>query len=100
MGNLLKEMRATAQSLFEEDKVDLIIGFEEGSLPLRATPYFIRNGEEAERLTWNSSCENNLAVYLPKKKERVGIIAKGCDSRSIVGNRKRLSLRAIILKKC
>jgi len=85
MGDRSKEIRGVARKLFEEDKVDLIIGFEEGSLPLRATPCFIRSGKETGRLVWNSSCENNLAVYLPKKQERVGIISKGCDSRSIVG---------------
>lgn len=85
MGDLSEQIREVARKLFEENKVDLIIGFEDGSLPLRATPCFIRRGEDAERLVWNSFCENNLATYLPKKKGRIGIVAKGCDSRSIVG---------------
>lgn len=85
MENLIPKIREVVQKLFEEEKVDLVIGFEKGSLPLHATPCFIRSVADAERLTWNSMCENNLAVYLPKKKERIGIIVKGCDSRSIVG---------------
>lgn len=79
-----KLLRNTAKKLLEENEVELIIGFEDGSLPLRATPCFIRNTDEADRLVWNLNCENNLANYLPKRKERVGIVAKGCDTRSIV----------------
>lgn len=85
MKDLIAAIRQTAQRLLEEKRVDLIIGFENGTLPLRSSPCFIRGSDEVERLTWNSSCENNLAKYLPGRKERVGIIAKGCDSRAIVG---------------
>jgi len=85
MEKVSEEIRAVARRLFEDDKVDLIIGFENGSLPLRATPCSIRNAEDVERLVWNSGCENNLSVYIPKKKGRIGIVAKGCDSRSLVG---------------
>ncbi len=85
MDDLIAAIRQTAQKLLEENKVDLIIGFENGTLPLRRSPCFIRSSDDVERLTWNSSCENNLAKYLPGRKERIGIIAKGCDSWAIVG---------------
>jgi len=39
---------------------------------------------EAERLHWDSYCGSNLANYLPKRKERIAVVAKGCDSRNIV----------------
>jgi len=29
-------------------------------------------------------CENTLAAYLPKRKEKAAIVAKGCDSRAVV----------------
>jgi len=38
----------------------------EGSLPLRATPLFVRTPQEADRLVWNSFCDNNLATYIHK----------------------------------
>jgi len=85
VNDLIAEIRQAARRLLDEKRVDLVIGFEEGTLPLRSSPCFIRNPEEVERLTWNSSCENNLAKYLPGRKERVAIVAKGCDSRAIVG---------------
>ena len=85
MGDVSKQIREAARKLLEENEVELVIGFEQGSLPLRATPCFIRRAQDVDRLVWNSFCENNLATYLPKKKGRIGIVAKGCDSRSIVG---------------
>ncbi|MFC1907092.1 4Fe-4S dicluster domain-containing protein [Chloroflexota bacterium] len=84
MTDISAMIRDTAKKLLDEKRVDLIIGFEEGTIPLRSTPCFVRKTEEAEKLVWNASCENNLARYLPKRKERVGIVAKGCDVRSIV----------------
>ncbi len=84
MENLAELVQDAARKLLEEKKVDLVIGFEKGSLPLRSTPCFIRKAEDAGKLTWNSSCENNLANYLRKRTEKVGVIAKGCDTRSIV----------------
>jgi coenzyme F420-reducing hydrogenase beta subunit len=93
MDNLTQQLRETVKKLFAENRVDLIIGFEKGSLPLRAAPCFIRSADEVDRLIWDASCENNLAAYIPKKKERIGIIVKGCDSRSVVGLIKERQLR-------
>ena len=92
------KVRETAQELLSSGKIDLLIGFEKGSLPHCARPSFIRKAADTEKLVWNSWCANNLAVYLPglfeprkpKKNEaapelpKVGIIAKGCDTRSII----------------
>ncbi len=86
MENLSNEIREAAKKLLEEEKVDLVIGFANGSLPLRAAPCFVRNAGDTDKLVWNSMCENNLAVYLPKRKEKIAIVAKGCDSRSIIGH--------------
>lgn len=80
-----KELREVAKKLLLEKKVDLIIGYEEGTLPLRTRPIFIREADETNKLIWNSRCENSLCSYLKTTKERVGIVAKGCDSRSIIG---------------
>jgi formate dehydrogenase subunit beta len=105
MKNIEKRIRETAKELLEGGKIDLFIGYQAATLPLKSRPLFIRSkkdaadGEEspALNLVWNSFCSNNLAVFLPKlfeidprvrrkdpvAKPRVGIIAKGCDLRSI-----------------
>jgi len=78
------KIREKAKELLSKKEVDLIIGFGQGTLPLRTTPVFIRSPEEVDRLIWNSFCENNLATYLHKFSQfRVGLIVKGCDVRSI-----------------
>ncbi|MHC4593486.1 MAG: 4Fe-4S dicluster domain-containing protein [Planctomycetota bacterium] len=92
-----EEIRKTAAQLLAEAKVDLVIGFGAGSLPMRTTPCFITEADAAQQLVWNSYCLNNLAVYLPrcfapdprvkeqKPPPKVAIILKGCDGRSAVG---------------
>jgi len=84
MQKLAAQIKDAAKKLLEEKKVDLVIGFAEGSLPLRGTPFFARTPEEAGKLTWNRGCENNLANYLRKRDNKVAVVAKGCDVRSIV----------------
>lgn len=84
MSKLAEQIKDAAKKLLADQKVDLVIGFTEGSLPLRGTPFFARTPEEAEQLTWNLDCENNLANYLRKYKGKVAVVAKGCDVRSIV----------------
>ncbi len=80
-----KELRKVAEKLLAEKKVDLIIGYEEGSLPLRTRPAFVQKADETTRLVWNFRCENNLSSYLKTAQGKVGIVAKGCDIRSIIG---------------
>lgn len=84
MKDLSPQMREVAGSLLRDEKVDLIIGYANGSLPLRTSPCFVRSPGDVERLVWNACCENNLATYLPGRRERVGVVAKGCDARAIV----------------
>ncbi|MGQ9533324.1 MAG: 4Fe-4S ferredoxin [Desulfotomaculales bacterium] len=79
-----EKIREIAAGLLRDGKVDVVIGYGPGTLPLRSTPLFARTVEEAERLIWDATCGNNLAVYLPGRKDRVGIVVKGCDSRAVV----------------
>ena len=84
MNELNKYIRDTARQLLAEGKVDVVIGYEKGTLPLKATPCFIRTPEEVERLIWDQTCENNLAAFVAKTPGKKAIVAKGCDSRSLV----------------
>ncbi len=97
-----KQLQEIAKKLIEQQEIDIFIGYEQGSVPLKSRPYFIKvkglekPEDSVEKLVWNSFCANNLAVFLPKYFERnpfarkhppkpkIGIVAKGCDLRSIV----------------
>jgi len=77
-------LRTEASTLLETAKVDYIVGFEPGSLKFTTSPLITRDKGDVNRLVVNSFMVNNLGVYLTELKGRVGVVAKGCDSRSIV----------------
>ena len=97
-----KQLQEIVQKLIAQKEIDLLIGYERGSVPLTSRPLFIKvkgvNVPESlvAKLVWNSFCANNLAAFLPKyfegnpfskkklPKPKIGIVAKGCDLRSIV----------------
>jgi formate dehydrogenase subunit beta len=97
MSRFQDDVRREAAKLLEEKAVDLGIGATASDLPLPTAVHVVRSSEEVEELVWNRSCTANLAALLPdilKKPAgfrgewtppRVGILAKGCVSRSIVG---------------
>ena len=84
MKDVAQAIRDTTRRLLAEGLVDVVVGFEEGTLPLRSSPCFVRDAADSERLVWNMSCENNLARYLPGIEGKAAIVAKGCDARAIV----------------
>ena len=101
MENIEKKLREEAKRLLEEKRVDVIVGYEAGTLPLTATPCFITQPEEAEKLVWNAYCIQNLAKFVhdvisqhknsqkrvkpeDRKKKVVGVVARGCTTRSLI----------------
>ena len=84
MKDIEQKLKNEAKALLEQGKVDYIIGFEPGSLKFTTTPLITRDKNDVDRLVINSFIVNNLANFLTELKGRVGIVAKGCDSRSIV----------------
>lgn len=78
-----EEILKYCRDLFNENRVDLILGFTSGEAGRDAVPCFIRSADELDGLRWDEMCRPNLAKYLTEKKGRVGIIAKPCDARAI-----------------
>lgn len=81
-----KKIQQIAQKLLTDCQVDMVIGFRKGSQPMMNEPCMVRKVEEVGKLTWDSHCGINLTNYLTDRKEKIGIVAKGCDSRSIVNH--------------
>ena len=87
-------IREESLKLLQEGEVEAIIGYSEGSIPLRSCPIVIRKEEEVEKLIWNNFCSLNLAKYvvprIPTLKDEegknleVGIISKGCVGRALI----------------
>ena len=82
----IDKIREISEKLLKEEKVDMIIGFRSGTIPMMNNPCFITKPEDVKDLVWDSNCGVNLANYLTGRKEKIGIIAKGCDSRNIVNH--------------
>ena len=86
MPTYTEKIQEIAQRLLKECQVEMVIGFRKGSMPMMNEPCFISKPEEADRLIWDSNCGINLANYLTNRTEKIGVVAKGCDSRNIVNH--------------
>ncbi len=84
MSTYTEKIREIARRLLKECQVEMVIGFRKGSMPLMNEPCIVRKAEDVDNLVWDSNCGINLANYLSNRKEKIGIVAKGCDSRNIV----------------
>lgn len=78
------KIKEIAGRLLKECTVDMVIGFRKGTMPMMNEPCFATTPEAVDTLVWDSNCGINLANYLTNRKEKVAVIAKGCDSRNIV----------------
>jgi hypothetical protein len=79
-----QKLRDEARALLDQGKVDYIAGFAGGSLKFATTPLITKDKEALDNLVINPFIANNLAGFLVGLKSKVGVVAKGCDSRSIV----------------
>lgn len=84
MEGYTKRIREISKALLESKRVDRVLGFRKGTVPMMNEPCFVTAVEDVDLLVWDSNCGINLANYLTDRKEKIGVIAKGCDSRNIV----------------
>lgn len=85
MSDVQTLLRKETARLLDEQIVDLVIGFEECTTPLRSQPAFIRSSADADKLVINGFCQNNLAGYLKHlpRDQKIGLCVRGCESRSV-----------------
>jgi len=80
---ILDELKAK----IKESLPDLacVMGWHQGYDALHSVPAFMKTPEDVDKLIWGPLNVSNLATYLPSfKGSKVGIVVKGCDSRSLV----------------
>lgn len=82
----VKRLRERAKELLASKAVKVFLGYKRSSQPGISTPLCITAPEDAEHLIFDASCRQNLTNYLIKLKGlgKIGVVARGCDSRSIV----------------
>jgi formate dehydrogenase subunit beta len=86
MQEYTEKIREVAKRLLQAGQVDVFIGYKKGSIPMMNEPILISDPENADLLYWDSNCGLNLCNYLTKRTDRIGLIANGCNSRSIVNH--------------
>lgn len=80
----IKQLREVAKGLLESKKVDYIFGYEAGSIDFKTTPLITKKPSDTSRLIINPYCTNNLTKYISDYPSKIGVVVKGCDSRSLV----------------
>ncbi|EFK10371.1 dehydrogenase, beta subunit family protein [delta proteobacterium NaphS2] len=73
----------TAKRLLAEEKVDVFIGYQKGTVPMMNEPLLVNHPDKADTLYWDNFCGLNLCNYLTKRTDKIGIIANGCNSRNM-----------------
>lgn len=84
MLDYIDKIKDISRRLLKDCSVEMVIGFRRGTLPMMNEPCFAKTPEDVDQFVWDSNCGINLANYLANRKERIGIVAKGCDTRNIV----------------
>jgi len=79
-----EKIREIAKRLLQENKVDVFIGYQKGTVAMMNQPVLIREPDQVDLLHWDSHCGLNLCNYLTKRTDKIGILATGCNSRNIV----------------
>ncbi len=80
-----EKIREMAKQLLADGAVDVVIGYRKGTVAMREQPFVAHTPEEADELVWTGFCCNNLANLMPRREDKVGVVAQGCVSRNIVG---------------
>ncbi|HZK43482.1 MAG TPA: 4Fe-4S dicluster domain-containing protein [Syntrophomonadaceae bacterium] len=87
MIEMTKQIRATASKLLQDGQVDVFIAWEKGDLEYQTKPFFANSVDDVDKIIFDEYSIHNTANSLLRfrdSKEKIGIVAKGCDSRGIV----------------
>jgi len=87
------ELLVIATKLFAEGKVDYFLGYKKGTVKFKTSPLIACSREDLQELWVEDFFASNLCLYLKEIKSRVGILVKGCDSRSLISLLKEGQIR-------
>jgi formate dehydrogenase subunit beta len=98
MQEITDNIREQARELFADERVDVIIGYQQGWDEQIVTPCFVTDELQVDKLIWNEHCTHNLAKYLVGRegyltsrfrsrddKPRVALVATPAAMRTIAG---------------
>jgi ferredoxin len=83
---MIDRLRQIAAEFLGRAEARCFIGWEELPAGPGTRPAVLSAPGQTERLTWNNACHANPTMYLPRFRERdgvVGLAVKGCDARAL-----------------
>ena len=93
MQAVIDKIRQTAKEWLANGEVEAVYGFAQPSVPMACRPFVARTPEEADLLWWDDFCVMNVVNFLPRRsEEKIGVVAKGCESRNLVVRHQELQL--------
>jgi formate dehydrogenase subunit beta len=81
-----KQIQEIAAKLFAEDRIDAFVGYRTTGFDENLVPVIITGADDVSKLVFNGKSVFNLTNYLKHehtRNKRVGLVVKGCDSRSL-----------------
>ncbi len=98
MQEITQRIQENVRRLFHDEKVDLVIGYQQSWDEEVVTPCFVRDVSQVGKLVFNRHCYHNLAKYLvgregyltsrfrpESEKPRVALVARPATLRAVVG---------------
>ena len=81
-----KKLQDEIKKILDRNDVKHVICYSKGTYGFQTTPYFVSKKDDIERIIFSPLCVNNLSLYVKFEDgtEKIGIVVKGCDSRSLV----------------
>jgi len=82
----MKAMRKKVKELFANGDVDVVLGYREDPADGEVKASVFKKNETLEDMVFDERCVQNLVNYLPTlvgRYNKVGIVLKGCDGRSL-----------------
>ena len=83
----MEKIQDIVKKLIADETVEYVIGYSQGSEPLRVVPCFVQGEDDVKRLVWGPLCLQNLAKYVLQGRDlagKIGLLLKGCDARAVV----------------
>lgn len=72
------------KDLFASGRIECFLGYQKGTVKFKSAPLIARGKEDLPELAFDDFSPLNLTFYLKEIKGKVGILVKGCDSRSLI----------------
>jgi formate dehydrogenase (coenzyme F420) beta subunit len=85
MVNIAK-LHEEIKKILTNHEVKYVIGYQKNSYGFQITPLFISVQQDIKKTLFSPFCLNNLATYIKYEEgtKKIGIVVKGCDSRSLI----------------